>query len=90
MHQTVRITCVIAGALWTVAFALTLAGTLTLAVDRLHLAMTFYAHDMLAIGAAAVMSMKATTERQTRTIVNHMEIGQDAATLTALPRRSHT
>lgn len=78
MHRTIRLSCVVAGALWALAFILTLSGTIALAADGLYLALVFYSHDMLAIGAAAVMSVKAVIEKQTRTVVNHLKIAQDA------------
>lgn len=77
MQQTVRLSCVVATALWVFAFLLTLAGTIALSSDRLYLGLGLYAHTMLAIGAAAVMSLRAVAERQTRTIVNHLDIGRD-------------
>lgn len=68
----------ISGVLWAVSALLVLAGTVALSLDLSALSLALFAHAMLAIGSACVMTARCLLEGQTRQIMNAIDLVEDA------------
>jgi apolipoprotein N-acyltransferase len=80
--KQVGMDCVWAGVAWTVAVLLTLTGTtvgLIWAEESIGrvACLTLYAHSMLVLGLAIVLTVRIHGRRQTRRILDALELGHD-------------